>query len=277
MVKYCYHNGKIVPTDKAGFSVQDIGILRGYGIFDFATTQNGKPFLFKEHWARLRKSAKLMKLSVPVSDTQIEKIIWDLMAKNKLKDANIRILITGGKTVDGLTYEQKNNTCTILLHEKKSLPEELYAKGAKLIVHEHMRPFYESKTTNYITSVHLQEKRQKAGAIEILYTFQGKVLECSTANFFIFKNNTLITPKDLILIGITRNFVLKLAKKAGFKIEERDINEGELKEAAEAFITSTNKDVLPIVKVGAQKIGNGKPGENTQKLHKLFVAEIAKL
>ncbi|MDQ3014613.1 MAG: aminotransferase class IV [bacterium] len=277
MVKYCYHNGKIISTDKAGFSVQDIGILRGYGIFDFATTYNGKPFLLKEHCLRLRKSAKLMKLSVPLSDAQIEKIVAELLQKNKLKDANIRILITGGKTVDGLSYEQKNNTCTILLHEKKLLSEDVYTKGATLMVHEHLRPFYESKTTNYITAVHLQEKLKKVGAIEILYTFKEKVLECSTANFFIFKGDTLITPKDMVLIGITRNLVLKLAKKAGFLIEERDIAEHELQEATEAFITSTNKEVLPIVKVGSQKIGDGKVGKNSKELRELFTAEIAKL
>lgn len=277
MVKYCYHNGKIIPVEKAGFSVQDIGILRGYGIFDFATTYNGKPFLLKEHCVRLRKSAKLMKLSVLISDAKIEKIIQELMQKNKLKDANIRILITGGKTVDGLTYEQKNNTCTILLHKKAALSPDLYTKGGTLMMHEHMRPFYESKTTNYITAVHLQDKREKARAIEILYTFQGNVLECTTSNFFIFREDTLITPKNDVLIGITRNFVLRLAKKAGFMIEERDIRQEELAVATEAFITSTNKDVLPIVKVGSQKIGNGKVGKNTKNLMELFAAEIVKL
>jgi branched-chain amino acid aminotransferase len=149
------------------------------------------------------------------------------------------------------------------------------------MVHEHMRPFFESKTTNYITAVHLQEKRKKAGAIEILYTYKGSILECTTSNFFIFKGNILITPKDMVLIGITRNFVLKLAKKAGFVIEERPIRQEELAEATEAFITSTNKDILPIVQVADQKIGmgttKGKVGENTKRLMELFAQETAKL
>ncbi len=277
MIKYCYHNGKIIPTIKASLSIQDIGILRGYGIFDFATTYHSQPFLLKEHYARLQRSAKRMKLRVPLCYTEIEKIVFELMRKNKMKEANIRLLITGGETLDGLTYEQRKNTFTILLHEKKPLPAELYLKGGTLMIHEHLRPFFESKTTNYITAIHLQEQRIKQRAIEILYLYQGNILECTTSNFFIFKKNVLVTPKDNVLIGITRNVVLKLAKKAGFAIEERPLRHEELSEATEAFITSTNKDVLPIVKIGAQRIHSGKVGENTKKLMELFAQETAKL
>ena len=116
----------------------------------------------------------------------------------------------------------------------------------------------------------------KNGAIEILYIFENNVLECSTSIFFLIKNNTVITPKKNILLGITRNFILNLVMKE-FSIEERDIHFDELARADEAFITATNKEVLPIVQIDSTTIGNEKIGKNTKKIMEMFAAAIRSL
>ena len=173
--------------------------------------------------------------------------------------------------------EFNSSTLLILVDELKNLPANVFKKGIKLISFEHKRIMPEVKTLNYIPVVKLfsgEMKKQKA--FEVLYTYSNRVLECSTSNFFIIRKNTIITPKNNILIGTTRDLVIKLAKKE-FKVEERDIKISELKTADEAFITATNKEIIPVVKIGAQKIGGGKPttergkvGKNTKILMKLF-------
>ena len=127
----------------------------------------------------------------------------------------------------------------------------------------------EIKTTHYITAVKFQPKRKKKKAIEILFISKGKVLECSTSNIFMFKGKKLITPQNSVLLGITRKAVLDVARKQ-FKIEERDITLAELLKAEEVFITSSFKDIVPIVKIDNKIICKGIVGENTKILMNVF-------
>ncbi|MCX6712308.1 MAG: aminotransferase class IV [Candidatus Vogelbacteria bacterium] len=133
-----------------------------------------------------------------------------------------------------------------------------------------MRQFPESKNINYIQAVKLQKEKGKKGAIEVLYKHNGRVLECTRSNFFIVKKGVLITPAKDILKGLTRDKTIQLAKKAKFKVEEREVAEKEVFNADEAFITTTSKKILPIVKIDSQKIGSGQPGPITKELMKLF-------
>jgi branched-chain amino acid aminotransferase len=272
-MKYYFLNDKIVPSGKALISIEDIGILRGYSVFDFLRTYNGKPFLLKEHLKRLRNSARLLSLSLPLPDEKIEKIIKDLLKKNKMKDVQVRILLTGGKVIDGMGFDPRHPTFAILIEELKLPQEELYRKGAKLITNIHFRHAHSAKTTNYINAIALTKERKKKNAIEVLYIYNDNVLECSTSNFFMFKKNTLITPKNNILPGTTRKFLLTLIAK-DFHVKERDIHFQELQKADEAFITATNKEVLPIVQIDTLTIGTGKVGENTKKIMKKFADSV---
>jgi len=270
-VKYCYFNGEIIPLEKAVVQIDDIGILRGYGVFDFLRTYNGKPFLLKEHLKRLENSAKALALSLPLTHKKIETLIEDLLKKNEVQDAQVRILLTGGKTVHGMGYDIEKPTFAILIEPLALLPATLYREGAKLITDMHMRHVYSAKTTNYINAIALAGDRKKKDAVEILYCFDDNILECSTSNFFIIKGKKLITPKENVLLGTTRNFLLKFLAKE-FEIEERTIKVAELKEADEAFLTATNKEILPIVKIDTLQIGTGKVGKNTKKIMELFAA-----
>lgn len=270
MSAYCYINGKILPTDKAILiRSDDIGLLRGYAINDAMIAYGNHLFLFDEHYKRFSTGAKKLHLKVPVSKKEFSSILKKLVAKGGFKESTLKIYLTGGKTKDGLSYDYNSPTFYILLGKLERLPARIYAQGGKLITYEHQRQFPEIKTTNYITSVILQQERIKKGAVEILYFSDGKVREASTSNFFMFKGNTLITPKKKILLGTTRNVVLTLAKKK-FKIEERDISLKELKGATEAFITSTYKEVLPITYIDGRKVGKGIVGENVKYLMKAF-------
>jgi D-alanine transaminase/branched-chain amino acid aminotransferase len=125
------------------------------------------------------------------------------------------------------------------------------------------------KHTNYKNAIRLNEQKLKQKAHEILYCSNGKVLETTRNNFFMFQGNTLITPKENVLFGITRRVVIDLAKRE-FPIEERDVCLSEIVQANEAFLTGTNKKILPVVRIDEQAIGNGKPGRNTRLLMQAF-------
>jgi branched-subunit amino acid aminotransferase/4-amino-4-deoxychorismate lyase len=137
-----------------------------------------------------------------------------------------------------------------------------------------MRVLPETKTLNYLVSVQKQKELARAGVLELLYVFDGAVLECSSSNVFIVKNQVLITPKSDILPGTTKMLVLKLAK-GKYKVDERRVSVKELKTADEVFITASNKAVMPVVKIDSYKIGNGKPGPVSLHLQKLFEKKVS--
>jgi branched-chain amino acid aminotransferase len=264
--KYIWVNGKVVPANKPVLLINDIGFLRGYGVFDFMRTYNGKIFRYRDHYKRFVNSARLLDLKVGLKEKELEQIIYKLIKKNGLRDASIRLVLSGGPAIEGIFFNPAKPTFAILIEDIYTLPAELYQTGAKLMTFDYERLIPEAKNLNYIWAVKLQKEKLKRGAIEILYTSKGEILECSTSNFFLVKKGELITPKDGILSGITRKTVFDLAKKLKIKVKERPIKLSELKMADEAFISATNKSILPIVKIDSQKIGAGVPGPITKAL-----------
>ena len=267
---FCYFNCKIVPANSALFYPDDLGILRGYGVFDVMKTVNGKIFLFDEHFKRLSDSADYLGARLPMGKKEIEEAIKKLISKNKIKQASIRIVLTGGRSADAMHFDSKTPTFYILVSEFRPLKEELFKNGVKLATVNRGRDMAEIKTTNYITAVKaINERQKKEKFFEILYVSNSLVLEASTSNFFAFVGGKLVTPEDNILKGITRNLVIKLAKKE-FKVEERELKKEELNLMTEAFIAATNKDIVPVVQIDDKKIGEGKPGKNTKRMMELF-------
>ncbi len=271
MSPYCFFGNKVVKLTAAKILVNDLSVLRGYGVFDFARIYNKTPFHLDDHFKRFCQSAKLLGLKVPVSYEVVLGATQSLLLKNKLKDASVRLVLTGGASDDGIT--SGHSQFFILMDSLADYAPVVFSRGAKLITAEHERPLAEAKHTNYAVAVNLQAKRKQAGALEILYVHRGKVLECAMSNFGLFKGDTLITPKEGVLAGVTRKVVLKLARKK-FKVEEREVEVSELAEADEAFIMATNKYVVPIVQVDGQKIGRGQPGSNTKWLLEEYKKEI---
>ena len=267
MYKFCFFNGKIHPANNPRIDLNDLGVIRGYGIFDYLRTYNGKPFLLDKYIARFQNSAKQMQLPLPYSELELAGIVNELLAKNKIAEAGIRFVITGGVSEDN--YNIGKPVFYILIEDVHTYPDKWYKEGIKLMTHDHCRVFPEIKLTNYITAIRLQPVLRQKEMHDILYIYDNKVLETTRSNFFIFKNATLITPENNVLIGRTRNCILDLAKN-DFKIEQRDIEKVELSEADEAFITSSSQKVMPVVKIDDILVGNGKVGANTRRVMELF-------
>lgn len=272
MYPYCFFEGKIISSDKPLLKLNDIAVLRGFAAFDFMRIYNSKPFQFKDHMKRFRNTCKLMGLKNRFSDTQIEEALKKLIIKNKERNYQVRFVLTGGETKNGL--EPSTPVFYILLEKMNDIPEVFYTKGAKLITHEYQRTLPDAKNSNYMQAVLLQNTKKKEKAIEILYTYQNKILEASTSNIFIIKNNILFTPKENILKGITRKLVIDLAKKLKYEVIEKELTQKELLDADEVFLSATNKKVLPITHIDKHIIADGKVGKTTKILLQHYIELI---
>ncbi|MEK9185516.1 MAG: aminotransferase class IV, partial [Patescibacteria group bacterium] len=269
--EYCFLNGEILPLTEAKVGVEDIGILRGYAIYEGIAAIKGEPFRMGDHWQRFLDSAHALNLNIPITEDKTIKIIRELNEKNqRVERANVRIILTGGRAINGIEYEFENPTFYILVEKFEPLSKELYERGAKLITYNHLRFMPEHKTTHYITAVNLQKYRKEEEAVEILYVHDGEVLECATSNIFIIKDGKVITPAENILKGITRKVLLEIVAEVGLRQGERVVLESELREADEVFITSSFKDIVPIIKIDDYEIGNGKVGPRTADLMSQF-------
>lgn len=268
MYPYCFFNGKIIKSNQPLIKVNDIAILRGYAAFDFMRIYNGKPFQFKAHMTRFKNTARVMGLKNLFTDSQIEQALTELVIKNKERNYQVRFILTGGETVEGLFPSVP--VFYILFEKMLDYPDFFYEKGCKLITYEHQRLLPEAKNSNYMQAVLLQKKRLKEKAVEILYISNNTILEATTSNIFIVKNEILYTAKDKILKGITRKLILELAKKCQIKSVEKEITIEELQHADEVFLSATNKKVLPIVQINSSQVGNGKVGEVTKKILKAY-------
>ncbi len=261
-----YIDGEFVPEDKAALSVKDITVLRGYGVFDFLLTYNRRPFRLKQHVARLENSAREIGLTLNHSNSQICDIVMETLDKNPHhRESNVRMVYTGGISPDGVT-PQGNGILMVLVTPKHELPEWWYTDGVKLITVDMDRFIPTAKSLNYLSAVFAQQKARKEGAVEAIYKNQaGQLLEGTTTNIFCFKGNTVITPPDRILPGVTRGAVIELLEGT-YDIALDHIPLTELHHMDEVFITASNKEIVPVIQVDDLVIRDKKPGDKTKAL-----------
>lgn len=268
---FCFANGKILRKSAVKVGISDLVMLRGYGAFDFMRTYGGVPFRIQDYLARFEGSAKGMKLKLPLPRKKIVAIIDLLLRKNgasAVKDLGIRLLLTGGYSLDSYLPAAKPNLF-ILIEDLPRYPDWWSEKGVKLVTHEYGREMARVKTINYLTAINLADVRRKQKAQDTLYCRHGNVLETTRNNFFLFHGNTLVTAGENMLQGITRKAVLEMASKK-FKVEVRKVSVSELNRCTEAFITGTTRGITPVVQINDRKIGKGKVGENTKILMRMF-------
>ncbi|WP_162427144.1 aminotransferase class IV [Pontibacter pudoricolor] len=256
-----YINGNFQLYQDTFLHISDLSIQRGYGVFDFFKVQEGKPVFLKDYLERFYESARLMELTVPLTETELTASIHQLLTINNLPLSGIKMILTGGYSANGYDPAEPN---LIIQQQPLQLPtQDMIEKGIKVITHDHVREIPRAKTTNYAMGIRLINKIKQAGASDVLYQKDGVVSELPRCNFFIVtQNDTIVTPSEDVLLGITRKNVLALAGKK-YRAEERTITIADISEAKEAFLTSTTKRILPIVQVDDMVIENGRPGTIT--------------
>lgn len=269
--RFAFINGEFIEERKACLHVSDLATQRGYGVFDYCRTKDHTPVHLEDHVDRFFQSANIMHLPLPVSKEGLVEIIHELVRKNEIGQSGIRMLLTGGYSPD--SYEIIQPNLVILQHPLVLRMSGSWEKGIRIITHEYVREFPEAKTINYSMGIWLQPKIKEMGAADVLYHYQGEVSEFPRANFFIVtRDNIVITPKKNVLSGITRKKILALSSK-GHSFQEGVLTLADIRNAKEAFMTSTTKRVLPVVQVDNFMIGDGKCGEVTAEIDGLLAKE----
>jgi len=261
-----YINGDFVDADNASISARDLAVLRGFGVFDFLRTYGGLPFQLGAHLRRLQRSAELIELACPWDLEELGEIVLETLRRNRYYESGIRLVVTGGDSPNGF-MPGGDSRLLVMVTALHNLPAAVYQRGAAVATVEQNRQLPEAKTINYIPGITAQRQAQRRvpDAIDALYCADGLVVEGTRSNIFIYKDGRWITPDKGLLPGITRAEVIKLLERQG-QLELRAVTLDEFYSADEIVLTSSTKEIVPIVQVDDVRIGVGVPGDNSQRL-----------
>lgn len=264
---YCYFNGDLVRYKDLQIHASDLQFQRGYGVFDFFRCRNGYVPWLEDYTDRLYNSIKLANIQVELDRDQFFTVINDLQEKNKLDNGAFKVIVTGGYS-DNLEAVTGKSNIVIMHVPWKRPPKETFEKGVNLVSEYFVRPNPEIKTLYYFNSLKQQKKLRQFKAVDVLY-HTNTITETSRASLFFIKNGQVSTPVNNILKGITRKRILSTFPN----IREEDIEAGQLYDFDEIFMTSTSREITPVVSVEGEKVGKGKPGPITRELMDAFGTE----
>lgn len=263
-------NGKFVGEEELVVPIRDLGFARGYAVFDFLITyQGGKPFFLTRHIERLFDSAKAIGLRMSWTESEVEARVMETLEKNADGgEKAIKIIVSGGVS-SSLLPEPNAATLAILVDPLHLFPAEYYEKGISVITDKHTRYTPSAKTNNYIEGVKQVQIAREKGALEPIYYDDSQVFEATSSNVWAVIDGELVTPKTNILEGITREVLLRILK-LDIPVRVEDFSIEKLRQASEVFITASNKEVMPVVKIDGVSVGNGTPGPITREVMKQF-------
>ena len=266
----CYINGKYMGEEDAKISIFDLAFLRGFAVFENLRTYQKKPFHLKEHLERLYFSAEQIGLEPSHSFEEITQIVETLLDMTPDLESGIKIFLTGGISPDQFTPQTKGNLIAFT-YPLPLLPSEYFENGITAVTTMLSRSQPLAKTTQYTSAVLALKQGTSIGAKEALYLSQsGEVLEGTTSSFFGVKENALYTcSSEEVLLGITQEVVIRLAEE-NYEVKRQGIFKEEIGSLSEAFITSSNREIIPVSKIDDQIIGQGKVGPVTRKMIRLF-------
>ena len=251
MTPYAFINGAIVPAQDAQINIGDIGLLRGYGVFDFFRVIDGKPIFLNDYLDRFERSVAGLHLNIPYSRDYLTENIYEIIALNPHPLLGIKLLCTGGYATDGYTPTEPN-VC-MLANPFKFHP---YAEGLKLITVEYQRDLHHIKSLNYLKPISLIPQMKSIEADDVLYHTSGFISESSRSNIFMVKNKVLITPSEGILEGVTRKRIIAFAPEI-MPVEVRQITVDELQSADEIFLTASTKRISPVTAIDDKTFESG--------------------
>jgi len=277
-------NGTITDDRDAVVSVFDHGFLYGEGVYETLRTYRQRPFLLERHLQRLRNSAGMMALGVPLTDAQLGDRIAGTVAHAipvwpDGTEWYVRVLLTRG--VGELSYDPAvtpTPSVVIIVKPHVDPPAGLYTEGVHAIVSSIVRNHPGTvnpmiKSNNLMNNALAMQEGITRGAFEVIMrNYHGELTECSMSNLFIVKDGAALTPplSAGLLPGITRDCVFEIGRLASVPVREATLRDADLFGADEAFLTGTTREIMPIVKVDDRAIGTGRPGPVTKTLHAEF-------
>jgi D-alanine transaminase len=272
--KEVYVNGRIVPYDEARVSVEDRGFQFADGIYEVIRVYNGQLFEGERHFQRLERSAKFLQMALGPGVPAIRAAAEELLRRSGLREAQVYVQVTRGAAPRAHALPANiEPTIVVLVRQAVVPPEEQIEHGAAAITASDTRwAHVHIKTVGLLGNVLAKQRAIEAGAYEAIFIRDGYVTDCTATNVFAVIDGVVTTPprSNYILHGITRAVVLELCAAEGLPHAEEPITEAQLHAAEEIFVTGTNTEVLPIVRLNGQAVGNGQPGPLTRQLIAAF-------
>jgi branched-chain amino acid aminotransferase len=275
-----YIDGKFYPKSEAKVSVYDHGLLYGDGIFEGIRAYEGTVFKLDEHLDRLYRSAHAMLLEISLTKDEMKKAVLDTLKTNNLRNAYIRLVVTRGVGDLGLDPRKCAKPTLIIittrliqLHSNDRKKDGITAMVSWVKRDPVDATTHEIKSLNYLNSILAKIEANIASVDEaICLDKRGFVSEGVAENIFMVRNGEIRTPPTTTgaLPGITREVVIKLAKRLGYAMIERNMTPNELFNADEVFFTGTAAEIIPVREINKRIIGTGKTGPITQRLMEEF-------
>ncbi|MEE9232342.1 MAG: aminotransferase class IV [Nitrospirales bacterium] len=280
---WIFVNDQLVEKAHARLSVFDHGFLYGDGVYETLRAYQGRIFLLERHIARLRQSCEFIGLELPIQDEAWVSILTQLLLRNGLEDAGLRLTISRGEGELGIDPSLCAHPTVVVMAKPVARYSAQHRERGICLHLASVRRNPESaqspqiKSLSFLNNILAKQEAVKAGADDaLMLNMEDHLTECTTSNVFFITNQRLHTPAvDCgILAGITREVVIELAGEMGIGVEEGRYAATQLLQADECFLTNTGMEIMPVSKIGGCPIGQGKMGPLTAQLWKAFQTHL---
>jgi D-alanine transaminase len=278
-MSYVLFNDQITKREHVNIDMEDRGYNFGDGIYEVIPIYEGNTFAMEEHIQRFLESASKLEIKLPYDKTVLEQQLNELKIKNKVINGIIYIQMTRGVSSRAHLYERNVEGLITGFCREMTFQAEQKLAGVSVFLTEDIRWLRcDIKSINLLGNIMAKRQAADNDCQEAIMHRNGILTEGSSSNLFIVKGKQLQThpPTNLILNGITRQIVVKLAKEKGFTINEEAFSLKQLVEADEAFITSTTQEITPITKIIGDTSATFSVGTITKELQNAFMAYIDK-
>jgi branched-chain amino acid aminotransferase len=269
-VHWAILDGRRVPHEGATVHVSDLGLRRGFAVFEMFRVEAGVPLFLEDHLTRLARSADVVGLPLPRGAADVAADVHELIDANGPDVTAVQVLVTGGPSDDGVSFRQP----TCIVTSMNVPPRATEPAGATLVTHRHTRELPEAKSTNYLTAMRLAAAMRAAGASDVLYHDGVHAAECARSALAVVLDGTLVTRREGVLESVSMIHLLGVAR-AHMPVEERAITLEELHAADEVLSTGSVRGVLPIVAIDGRPVGDGTVGPHARALFSAFAAHVA--
>lgn len=270
----CYLNGEFLPLNEARVSVLDRGFIFGDGVYEVIPVYGRKPFRLPHHLLRLQHSLDAIQLDNPLTEADWQQIINTLIEQNEGDDQSIYLHITRGVATRDHRFPLNTPPTIFIMSSPLLEPEPAsVAAGIKAITLPDIRWLNcHIKAISLLPNILFRQQAIDSGGDEAILIRDGKATEGAASNLFIVKDGVIITPPkgNKLLPGITRDLIVELARQHRLNYQERELSEQELLDADEIWISSSTKEVMPVLELNQQAVGNGQPGPVWKQIYQLY-------
>lgn len=268
-----YLNGTFLPLEQAHIPALDRGFIFGDGVYEVIPVYSGRLFRLDAHLRRLDNSLAAIRLSNPMTHEQWTTMLQQLVEKNQQGDQSIYLQVTRGAAKRKHNFPDKVTQTVFAMSEP--LIDMPPSTGVSAITLDDIRwQLCHVKSIALLGSVLLRQQAVEQGAAESILLREGYVTEGAASNVFVIKDGVALTPPEgpFILTGITRDLIIESMQAANLSCQEAHITETALRNADEIWLTSSTREILPVIELDGQPVGEGKPGPVWQQAWDLFQA-----